>query len=59
MSPESILKKGFAIVKYKGQIISNPNIFESGVEMEIILMSKSIKSTVKSKSQYNGNEFNL
>jgi exodeoxyribonuclease VII large subunit len=59
MSPESILKKGFAIVKYKGKIISNPNIFESGVEMEIILMSKSIKSTVKSKSQYNGNEFNL
>ena len=58
-SPESILRKGFAIVKYKGQIISDPNVFKSGVEMEVVLMNNSIKSTVKSKSQYNGNEFNL
>ena len=59
MSPKNILNKGFAIVKYKGEVISNPDIFATGSEMEVILMDKSIKSTVKNKSTHNGNEFDL
>ena len=59
MSPVNILKKGFAIVKHDGVVTSNPDILTLGTEMEVILLNKSIKSTVKSKSNYNGSEFNL
>lgn len=59
ISPLNILKKGFAIVKYKGEVTSNPDVLSPGSEMEVILMDKKIQSTVKSKSNYNGNEFNL
>ena len=59
MSPANILKKGFAIVKSNGEVTSNPDSFAPGSEMEVILSGKSIKSTVKSKSNHNGNEFNI
>ena len=55
----NILKKGFAIVKHNGDVTSNPDVFNPGSEMEVILLDKSIKSTVKSKSNHNGSEFNL
>ncbi|MFT3749113.1 MAG: exodeoxyribonuclease VII large subunit [Agriterribacter sp.] len=59
MSPTNILKKGFAIIKYKGDVTSNPEVFNAGSEMEVILSDKSIKSVVKSKSNYDGNDFNI
>lgn len=59
MSPENILKKGFAIVKHNGAVTSNPNLLTVGSEMEVILLDKSIKSTVKSNSNHNGSEFSL
>jgi len=59
MSPNNILKKGFAIVKKEGAVTSNANLFHLGSELEVILSSKSIKSTVKSNTDYNGNEFNI
>ncbi len=59
MSPKNILKKGFAIVKHKGDVTSNPDVFTHGSEMEVILSEKSIKTTVNSKSDHNGSEFNL
>ncbi len=57
--PKNILKKGFAIVKHNGDVTSNPDVFKPGSEIEVILLDKSIKSTVKSKSNHNGSEFNL
>ena len=59
MSPANILKKGFAIIKYNGEITSNPDVLTPGSDMEVILLDKSIKSTVKSKSTYNGKDFNV
>lgn len=59
MSPTNILKKGFAIVKSNGEVTSNPDLFIPGSEMEVILSGKSIKTTVKSKSEHNGSEFNI
>lgn len=59
MSPTNILKKGFAIVKHNGDVTSNPEVFIAGSEMEVILSDKSIKSVVKSKSSYDGSDFNL
>jgi exodeoxyribonuclease VII large subunit len=59
MSPTNILKKGFAIVKRNGTVTSNPDLLSIGSEMEVILLDKSIKSIIKSKSTSNGNEFNV
>lgn len=59
MSPENILKKGYAIVKVNNKITSNPDIINIGNDIDIILSNKLIKSTVKHKTDYDGNDFNL
>ena len=59
MSPDNVLKKGFALVKQNGKITSNPDKFLPGSNIEVILSSKSIKSTVKSNTDYHGNDFNI
>ncbi|REC39806.1 exodeoxyribonuclease VII large subunit [Chryseobacterium sp. 5_R23647] len=59
ISPENILRKGFAIVKSNGEITSDPNRFSPASEIEIILRSQNIKATVNTKSDYHGNDFNL
>ena len=59
MSPENILKKGFAIVKANGSITSDPDKIKVGSNISIILSNKEIHTIVKSKNDYNGNEFEL
>ena len=59
ISPENILRKGFAIVKSKGEITSDPDQFSPGSEIEIILRSQNIKATVNTKKDYHGKDFNL
>jgi exodeoxyribonuclease VII large subunit len=59
MSPESILRKGFALVRKAGTITSDPSLFTPGTEMEVILSEKSIKSVVQSNEKYHGGEFDL
>lgn len=59
ISPENILKKGFALVRKNNEITSDPGQFAPGNEIEIILRSHSIKATVTNNTEYNGNDFNL
>ena len=59
MTPDNILKKGFAIVKLNNKITSNPDNILVGSDIEIILSNTQIKTTVKQKTKYNGTEFNL
>ena len=59
MSPANILKKGFAIVKANNNIINNPDKIKVGNNITIILSDKEILTTVKSKKDYYGNDFNL
>lgn len=59
MSPENILKKGFAIVKINNQISSNADNIQIGSDIDIILNETIIKTTVKNKNKYNGTDFNL
>lgn len=59
MSPENILKKGFAIIKVNNQITSNPEKILIGSDIDIILDETQIKTTVKNKSKYNGTDFNI
>lgn len=59
MSPQNILNKGFAIIKVNNTIVSNANHIEKGTELTVRLADTEIKTTVQSKSTYNGNEFNL
>jgi exodeoxyribonuclease VII large subunit len=59
MSPENILKKGFAIVKSNNKITSNPDTILVGEDIEIILANTEITTTVKKKTKYDGKEFNI
>ena len=56
MSPANILKKGFAIVKVNGVITSDPEKINIGSEMSVILSNKEIKTSVKSKIEYHGED---
>jgi exodeoxyribonuclease VII large subunit len=59
MSPEHILKKGFAILKVNDKIITHSDQISLGTELEIIFDHTEIKSTVQKKTTYDGKEFNL
>src|SRR5690606_1411197 len=59
MSPENILKKGFAIEKKNNEITSDPRQFVPESEIEIILRNKSLRATVNTNTEYDGNDFNL
>lgn len=59
MSPDNILKKGFALVKVDGKIISNPSQLKTGSNFDVILAKQQIHSTVQSKTPYNENDINL
>jgi exodeoxyribonuclease VII large subunit len=59
MSPQNILRKGYAIVKTGGKIISTAENIESGQEIEVILGDAKLKSIVKEKIQYDGRETDL
>jgi exodeoxyribonuclease VII large subunit len=59
MSPENILKKGFAIVKVKGRVTSDPGRIKVGEDLDIILSDTRIKTTVRQKTKYDGSDFKL
>jgi exodeoxyribonuclease VII large subunit len=59
MSPQNILRKGYAIVKVNEKIISNAENIEAGDEIEVILTDAKLKSTVKEKIQYDGRNTDL
>ncbi len=59
MSPQNILRKGYAIVKVGDKIISSAETIEAGQEIEVILRDAKLKSTVKEKILYNGRETDL
>lgn len=59
MNPQNILNKGFAILKIDGKIAGNAGQIDVGTELTVQLASSEIKTIVKSKTKYDGNEFNL
>lgn len=59
MSPQNILKKGYALVSARGRIVSDAEHIKEGEEIEVILADIILKSTVKEKKQYDGRKFDL
>ena len=59
MSPQNILNKGFAIIKVNNKIVSSPDNVNEGTNLTVQLAATLIETTVKSKSPYNGNEFDI
>jgi len=59
MSPANILKKGFAIVKVKGVVTSDPEKIKVGDDVDVILSGTEIKTRVRQKNKYDGSDFNL
>lgn len=59
MSPENILKKGFAILKHEGKVISNSKSLKKGDQFEILLNDTIVESTVNNIKENHGREFDL
>ncbi|MCD0472546.1 exodeoxyribonuclease VII large subunit [Flavobacterium sp. JAS] len=59
MSPENILKKGYAIVRVNDKITSNADTIAVGDTMDVILSDAIFKTTVKEKTKYNGRDTDL
>ena len=59
VSPENTLKRGFAIVKAGGRVTSDPEDLVIGKDIQVLLRDKDITASVKSKTDYHGNDFNL
>ncbi|MFD1604421.1 exodeoxyribonuclease VII large subunit [Flavobacterium artemisiae] len=59
MSPQNILKKGYAIIKSNGKITSSTENIKVGEDIEVILHDAVLKSTVREKIQYDGRETDL
>lgn len=58
-SPDEALKRGFAILKKDGKIITNPSPLNPGDEIDITLKDTEITTRIIQKSPRNGNEFDL
>ena len=54
MSPENILKKGYAVVKINNRITSDPKTINLNIRIENILADKII--TLTNKNGYDGKE---
>jgi exodeoxyribonuclease VII large subunit len=59
MSPQNILRKGYAIIKFNEKIISSAADIQAGDEIEVILKDAKLKSAVKEKIQNDGKETDL
>ncbi|MHC0446466.1 exodeoxyribonuclease VII large subunit [Flavobacterium sp. 3-218] len=59
MSPQNILRKGYAIVKANGKIAAYTGDIKQGDDIEVILHDTILKSTVQEKIQYDGRETDL
>jgi len=53
-SPQQTLNRGFAIVKIKDRIVTDPKVIEKGEEITVVLKQTEITSTVTGKKQTNG-----
>ena len=58
-SPQQTLKRGFALVKIKGRIITDPGDVRKGEEISVILQQTEILSTVTGKIENHGSADNL
>ena len=59
MNPRNILKKGFAIVSHKGQILKNAETIQLGNEITISMLDYDINTKVTSKTKSDGTEPNV
>lgn len=49
LHPASILKRGFALVKYQGQIATNASLLPIGADIDVLLDNTTLTTTIKAK----------
>lgn len=57
MNPDNILKKGFAMIKVNGHIVTDPEKITVGEQVSVILSQTQLETVVSEKKPYDGNEF--
>jgi len=59
MSPQNILRKGYAVVRAQGKITSSTEQIKEGDHIEVILYDTLLKTTVTNKETYDGRDTDL
>ncbi|RYJ44270.1 exodeoxyribonuclease VII large subunit [Flavobacterium beibuense] len=59
ISPRNLLKKGYAIIKLEGKVISNPEMLEPGMKIDVILSQTALTATIQNKTDYDGTELDI
>jgi exodeoxyribonuclease VII large subunit len=59
MSPQSILKRGFAMVSVDGKVVSDASKIEVGMMIDVRLGDQILETTVNKKEQDNGSEYDV
>lgn len=59
MSPSNILKKGYAMVKVNGTVISHAETIEKGTPIEVIFAEATLRTIVQEKIKHDGRDNNI
>ena len=59
MSPAALLRKGFAMVYHKGQIVTGASTLETGDTITVQLADAAVHATITSKTIIDGNESDI
>jgi len=59
MSPSNILRKGYAVVRLGGQVLSNADTISEGAVIEVIFSETTLQTTVLEKKKNDGTGNNL
>jgi len=54
VSPANTLKRGFAMVKYNGKIISEPDLLKAGDKFSVIIKETELQAQLQNKKDYHG-----
>jgi exodeoxyribonuclease VII large subunit len=59
MSPANILKKGYAMVRVGGKVVSHPESIGKGTPIEVIFTAATLQAIVENKIKHDGTDANI
>ncbi|MFD1256952.1 exodeoxyribonuclease VII large subunit [Mucilaginibacter terrae] len=59
ISPDRLLRRGYALIKKNGKILGRADKLEKGNEIAIILADREVSATVNENKKHDGSDFNI
>ena len=55
IAPANLIKRGYAILKQGGKIISNPDLLDKNTDIQILIRDQELTAQLKDRRRYDGN----